>query len=543
MSASVIDQPRTETQELVPVLGSHWQLSWPCVAVVGWFALVFLLINHTPLSLQNTWKYANAGHWISLHGAIPDQIPNVPLSSGMDYFAHSWLFDSTVAMVASRFGPEAVSASIAVLTSVALWLWSWLIYRMSHSVVYVLFSAVMISLAWSSGFGFLHPRLAGAVLLGSLVWLISPARPFGQVDKEDVDREARLGISRWLGVGLLFAVWANVDISFLVGWLMLLAIALGHLISDVKRLGFRGLSSFDTVRWTWMLQLAVIATGLTPHGLGLWQYLVTAGVNELTSVTIAGGGMYLPTIAGAALMWFLGYSVWRLAHSETSPSHSEILVLIFMVLATAINARLLFWFAPLAMLITSRHWLSPEMKSKLTEAPVEEEGEAKPLRFAATLTCLLFIWCGFALSPISAPVLDGEPRSHATLFDASVPSEVSVFLAEELDTDMSPSLAKIWAPADWADWLLWDGPAELEVFANSDVGRMPQRVQLDYMRIFQGEAGWDDLLDRYAIGTLVVDKTRQVKLSREVMRNSRWKLMHETETSLTLQRIRRITQS
>ena len=243
-----------------------------------------------------------------MHGSVPDHIPNVPLSEGMDFFAHSWLFDSAVAMIASRLGPETISAAVAVLTSIALWLWSWLIYRMSRSVVYVLFSAVVISLAWSSGFGSLHPRLAGAVLLGVLFWLIAPARPFGQVDKEDTESENRLSLPRWLGVGLLFAFWANVDTSFLVGWLTLLAVALGHAIKDVKRHGIRGVLSRDSIRWTWVLQLSIVVTCLTPHGLRLWQFLVTAGVNELFAGTVTGGGMYLPTISGASLMLVLGYS-------------------------------------------------------------------------------------------------------------------------------------------------------------------------------------------------------------------------------------------
>ena len=83
----------------------------------------------------------------------------------------------------------------------------------------------------------------------------------------------------------------------------------------------------------------------------------------------------------------------------------------------------------------------------------------------------------------------------------------------------------VWAPQDWGDWLVWDGPADLKVFANSAAAILPRQVRYDYSQISGGESTWSGLLDQYDVGVLVIDKQRQPRLMRAALRNGQnWRI-------------------
>ncbi len=551
MSTAQADRELASTEhlhKLAPVLGEQWQMSWTFTALVGWFAALFLLINHTPLALDHTWHHANLGGQIVQHGALPTGLLNVPLSEGMPLIAESWLFDSAVFLVASDLGPNAISAMIAILASVAVWLWCGLIYRASASIGFTFFSAIVLGLGWTTQYASLQPQLPGMLIFAAVIWVILPAKPFGKlaIDKE-IEANDAISSWRWLAVAILFATWSNVDGSFWLGLFVLLGIALGKAFAGCRQAGLRvGLLSSDTQRWVLLLQFSFLATLLNPLHIRLWQYAVTDKLDALVHGVWHGAGLYMPTVTGLTIVGLLGYVAWSLLKSKRNIEPAEIVVTVLLAGLVAVSSAKVYWCLPVLLMIAAGHRnpVAPT-GTKAEEKPSADADESPPLRFAGTLLCLLFIWCAFALSTVSAPVLGGVARSQDRMFHADVPRDVSQYLRNRATrepqefgwTDAKTPLT--FGPADWSDWLLWDGGSDTRVFASSQIRQLPQRTQFDYHKVFHGQPGWDRILDRYAVVTLVIDKARQPKLSSEVMRHGDWQLVLETSRSLILERVSR----
>lgn len=96
----------------------------------------------------------------------------------------------------------------------------------------------------------------------------------------------------------------------------------------------------------------------------------------------------------------------------------------------------------------------------------------------------------------------------------------------------------VWAPSYWADWLIYDGGAGIQLYTDSHIHQLPGMVQRDYSQIFLGGNDWQRITDRYAIHTLVIDKRQQPRMASEVMRSGgKWRLAFENKEALVLHRV------
>ena len=272
MSAGQVDRTLANDEkayELAPVLGEQWQLSWRFTGLVAWFAVLFLLINHTPLALQHTWSHIYSGSAIVANGWLPpvtaQASAGVPLSQGMVATNGSWLFDALAFAFADRFGPDAISAAIALLASMAMWLWCGLIYRATSAVLgdesahrtglwQATVSAVVLSVCWIANYASLTPNLLAMVLFACVVWVLARAIPIGR------ERQRELTIGQIGACAILFIAWVNVDGSFVIGLLSIAAIAIGHVIESAKVATWRS-ATCSAKRAAMVLAVAVVRIG------------------------------------------------------------------------------------------------------------------------------------------------------------------------------------------------------------------------------------------------------------------------------------------
>jgi len=524
-----IGAPKSGEIELAPVLGAQFQLSWPAALLVGWFALLFLLSSHTPLAVDaNTWGQANSGQRIFHNGSLSNEIAHVPLAKGMAKLPTSWLFDAFSACIGSWFGVRGMCVATTIISSLAIWLWSWQFFRTSRNTLLTLISAVVLGVVGSSFFSAFHSRVFDGLLFGLLFVVVWPVAITQAGDEE-------LGAKHFLSCFALFVVWANISTTFVVGVVALLAIAIGKCISQFNAQGWRGLIAVKVSRWVWLLQLSVMATLLTPHGLGLWTHLLTNELDGVIKGITAGRGLYAPSMQGIVTLLLVGFVIWKLARQQTAAANTpagsrsfavETVMLIAMGFCLLTDVSHFYGFVATCLLLLAS--LAPASNTGSTSEPTESQ----PFRFAGTLFALLFVWCGFALSPLSIPFLGGTLRPEERLHDRGAPWSILNHLHQQVES-RAPF---VFAPAYWSDWLMFSGPQELEYFANRDFELLPRRVQADYQRVFRGENGWDRILDRYAVTTLVLDREAQARLSASAKRNASWRLMVETPSILMFER-------
>jgi hypothetical protein len=138
-----------------------------------------------------------------------------------------------------------------------------------------------------------------------------------------------------------------------------------------------------------------------------------------------------------------------------------------------------------------------------------------------TLVAATVAWVAFALSPAGAPMVQGDRRTPDQLYGQTVP----VAAAEYLRKHPPPGL--VLSPQWWGDWLVQAGPPGLQPFVTSDIHAIPPSVWRDYLRFSEARPGWMEVLDRYLIETLVLDKREQTSHIQSMRKLSNWRVVFE----------------
>ncbi len=524
MSTSFHSPAHVEPQ-LQPILSAKYALSWQQAVVVAVFAATFLLASHFPLGVHRTWSHSVQGRWILENGVLPHSIPQAEFSHGMPYVPTSWLSDVTIGWIATC-GLSAVAAVIAVMTLAAMLMWYRLFVQVSNRRRVGLALSMVLLVYWSFGLGALRGEILAAWLLPALLMTVWNELPIHPIAVHRATSRIRMVL-----FAAIFLLWANLSVSHLVGvGIVVLATVAVMVRQWTATRSVRAVVTFKPLqRWVLLTELAVLMSLLTPHGFDLWKNILRGdphgpiwrfvGPSYGLNLASTSGVLFGVLVIALTLCWAWG----------KRPTLLEALTLIALSCLTAVNVSAIFWFAPMIMLFIAQHCRSTNRSNPKLAATVADDG--KPVRFGWSLLTLLFVWYAFAFSPFADFVMDSKSQSANQQLDRTVPITASRFLRE------SPGEGVVFAPSDWSDWLAWDGPPGMRLMVNEQLGIFPDRVQRDYWQLFQGEADWERLADRYRIGTMVIDKSRQARIAAEVARaRGGWKIALETSTILVVQR-------
>jgi len=564
------EQLTTQTQPITfaPVLSASWVLRWQHAVVCGCFVLLWLVLSYAPLSRTGAWVHVIAGRNTinSLSaGGNAATAPAMPLAEGSLQTPGAWASQVLIAATQQWGGAEALTWLFAVLQFSTLLLMTRVFYTQTGRKRLAMLALAAVIAAWWGSLLTLQPQVAGGLCLAVLLFLLAPLPMF---QWRQLQADARLTADArqsqsvaappthlWFALPVLMCVWANLDFSFIAGVVAVAGIAAGVLLNTIisRRSLASAISESSVQKWIYLAELSALATLLTPYGVDQWVAVLRPSNDNPLFVNGSGP---LVLISAPGLLLTAG---WLIAAVSTRfsklPVHATAAVLLTGGSAlVAWNTSLFYWVAPVVVLallpyVTScfhrMGWLqrsASEMNANWNAANnvAAPDSTEQPWRFAFTLTCGLLVWTGFALSPISSPLLGGKGRDASGVYDRQTPRAVAAFLkqkfappADNTPADNTPAAQKseahtpghstplILAPAEYGDWLAYAAGSEhaaAAVFATSQFRRLPERVQGDYRKIMQVEAGWERLLDRYAVEVLVVDKVKQQRLFHAALR-------------------------
>ncbi len=536
-----------ESHRLTAILDDRYALQWPHCVVCLWFVTAFLFVSHAPLFHSEVWRHAVAGRAILQTGTIPDGPLQVPLADGMPFLNSGWLSQWIMGQTIATWGVGGLSSLSAIVAGASLLLWAHTFFQRSGQKRFMLAGVSLMFWLSLTEMTAPQPLLLGGLCLAALVWLLAPLL----FETRSIS-QTRLGW-RQVGVVVVMLAWANLDGSFVYGWAGLLAITTGLFFTEwyhqraASGLQLRFLQSVrsrELQGWIWTSEFALLATFLNPHGPRIWS--VALGQGGHFPIWAEAGGqlpLVLASAHGFAFALVVGCVVVCWQQSRLKVSFAEVFVALAAGCLASWSIRFLPWFVGTALLVAARHyrdlaeqrgWLErPDSHNRATPVEASEANdEPRPLKFAYTLIAALIVWCGFALSPMSAPLLGGQQRSPTTWHHQATP----VAVAKHLRQHGSDNL--VWAPSYWADWLIYDGGAGIQLYTDSHIHQLPGMVQRDYSQIFLGGNDWQRITDRYAIHTLVIDKRQQPRMASEVMRSGgKWRLAFENKDALVLHRV------
>ena len=87
--------------------------------------------------------------------------------------------------------------------------------------------------------------------------------------------------------------------------------------------------------------------------------------------------------------------------------------------------------------------------------------------------------------------------------------------------------------------MAWAGPSNMQLFMTTNMHLVPHQTWNDYRVVRETRSGWANVLERYRVETVVLDKKRQTTLMR-YLRNSRdWRVAYEDDTGKVFHRVQR----
>lgn len=516
------DSPGDQAEPVLkPQLGAAWALRAAHLPAVAALGFLFLLINYLPLRPTDLWCHVAWGDWIITHRSLPTEDPTYALAQGMRVVDTAWLSQVILAALNRAAGPAWLSNGFA-LVSIATWLIFWRgLFLRTHNW---LTSFVMLAIVFTISFSRLmtiRPESLGALCFAILWWLTAPRE------------NQRFAWQQWVGVPLVMLLWANLHGSFLCGLAVLFAAPVGEFLTALwqARSLAAAFRSPAVQRTAFVAELALLATCINPYGLDL---LVTAvrfsgnpnlrDVLEWQPFAFGGPGSY-----EFAASWLLAMVLLRF--SRQSLALGQVLALALFALATLAGNRMVGWYGMtfgITLLPLLHDLLTRSRTVQALSAPAgadEQPGRGFPLverSWSYSLLALLLIWISFALSPVSAIVLGGKQRSVAQLHGPETPVGLTNHLQK------NPIVGTVFCPQWWGDWLHRSSP-ELQPMMTSNIHLAPRLVWTDYHRISTVQAGYGNVLGRYAIEHIVVDKKGQPELERALRREQGWQLQYEDD--------------
>ncbi|QDT12341.1 hypothetical protein [Planctomycetes bacterium K23_9] len=516
--------------QLQATLPENFALRSHHAATVGAFVVLFLYFGYLPVTNPSTWDAALSEQ----SGSQVTQL--LPLSEGIRHIEIGAAGKRLIAMLHSWGGSEMLSLSFAVLQTMTLAIWAAIFLRLSDRR----WAAMGVVVVVVASFPFLNGLTAatfGQLVFAALAYCLSRTR--ARTEAPTIASDLKLSSASYrlrATMVVLFCVWANLHGSFVVGLGWLGTLVAARFLTTVGSNGLRE-SLFDEEfkSRVWLLELATLATLLTPSGVQLWAAMCWWPDNPVLQEL---GG-----IAPTVMTSWIGVSVLLLWASVAIGTRNRNVNLAWLLppalltVATGFSSPMIVWFAPLMMASIFAVLRNSENDAKHPSITPDENCDDKSagqvgqknetLRFGFTLLAGLLLWFGFAFSPWASVLLGGKSRSETQLTGSQYPHEAVSNLTSHGDHQL------LFCPAEWSDWI--QAQSATPVFVNSDTSRFPSSVQSDYSLIYRGENNWKSVAEKYALSHILIDRQQQKQLVRRFRQTpGDWRIQYEDKDTILL---------
>jgi hypothetical protein len=347
----------------------------------------------------------------------------------------------------------------------------------------------------------------------------------------------------WWIPPLVFALWANLHGSFVIGWLWLVLATASAWLAVWPRAGKIPATDLQHAdlsarRLLWGLVLALAAVWINPYGGQLPAAVLDfAGHPNLRDLSewqplrreSPQGQVFLGSLAliGALSLGRAGWG-WRRGQPAARwwASTPAWLVLsgVLLAIATLRSARFIVWWGPIGGL-----WLAT-----LLPRPIGS-GEST-LVWRPRLVWWLFPALAWGLavgrSPIGIWFRTGQSVPLEQIVDSQTPLGIGDFLHEHAPP------GRLFCPIEWGDYLQWRMPQSERhpILFGSHVHLLPADVWHDYLAVVGRQENWPAVLDRLRVETVVLDHAGRSRLIAALDRQPGWQRIYTDELGAIFRR-------
>ena len=465
------------------------------VSLILALTLVFFVCLN-PIAVTDFWWQAKTGELIVRTGSIPHQDPFSWTAAGQPWLVHEWLTE-VFFYAGLAFLPHwvlvAYKGGLAVLACALVLVRAW---RRSESITLGIFAAIAAALVMRN-FADLRPQMVTFVLLAGLLLAL------------DEYRDGRLKRLPW-ALPAMFTLWANLHGGVVVGLLLIACWAAGECIGQwllrerSERLGPLGLG----------LALSCLSVALNPNGFHVYTYPAhVLGHPEVMDYITE---WWAPNFHRAGMRPFeilLLATLASLALSRDRRRVGEVLVLAAMAHAALFSQRNTVPFAlaaaPAVAGAVGALWREAAPLQAMREA------HAHPIVRAAGAAALAAILLVLVL--VHRPPVPPHQWFDYTIAHEHFPRAA----ADQMERGRWPG--RMYNDYVWGGYLIWRLHPRRQVFID---GRAEvyysTRTFDDEMTIHQLRTGWQDVLKRRDVETVLTSKTGA--LAAALAESAAWRL-------------------
>ncbi|MFT5092928.1 MAG: hypothetical protein ACI93T_001750, partial [Porticoccaceae bacterium] len=473
-----------------------------------------------PIAHTDVWGHLSYGRLLWESGALPSTEPLMPLSHGVPFVNSAWLSQLIAYAGYLVVGKAAITFLFAFCVAAGMGVLTRRIYSYTNSVMFALGGFALTLWVEYQQLGIQRPQIVGflffAILLSTLL-------------------RREWSNKNWFVVPVMFALWANMHGSFVVGLGLLGCFAIGRGVDLIRRTGKTASLLRDNKlrRLVLLTELGAVAALLNPYGLSLYAEVLSFGSNPNLQSIVEWKTLHIGLAQGqaAAVAGLILFMVYRISPRRVSTA--EVLTLAVFGAAALWTSRMLVWWGPLAGCFAAIHAGAAWRKWQGGEAAPEPASRAS----LWTIVTMGIVFIFFELSHVGTVTLamaagkDIEKITDRVPVSRLTPTAAAGYLKEH------PPEGLVFSTYEWGDYLMWAGPRDMKVFVASHCHLVPEDVWNDYMGIIEMRGSWLAMLKRYGINTVVIDEEYREPMVMRLHEDEEWKLLFRQDGQAIFERV------
>ncbi|MGM0440874.1 MAG: hypothetical protein ACQEQC_00400 [Elusimicrobiota bacterium] len=464
------------------------------------FFIVLIGVFSSYLAPEDLGYYIRMGEVMIENGAVLSQDIFTHTLSGMEYINHGWLSQVVLAVFHSAGGKEILILLNAFILLLSLYIFIKLLLRVNINYKVCFLFSFMYILTGLTNWN-LRPQL---FVLPIFIYYFSFLYAGQKIKKSQV------GI-----FFLLMVLWANLHNSFPAG-IGLIGIFL--VSKSIKiYLNKKTLTKiiFDKKIQSLFILLAAVslATLLNPYGIRIWESVFntmdkasyrSAEWLPLTINTPTGLIFYISLLAGFGTV----------LKSNTKIKIEEIILFLFFTYQSLLHLRMVIWWGIIFSAVFARHFqsiidsLTSDSKLYFLKA-----GEDKGNSYINGIILLCMLGSVIIFSPYFRKKLPGSRMKY--FID---PRQQPVEVADYMEKHTLPG--NIFNYSDWGSYIIWRLWPDYSPFFGTRMHIVPKDIWSDYWIVYEGKAGWEEVLDKYDVKTVILNRNKNEYII-EILRDAK----------------------
>jgi hypothetical protein len=483
-----------------------------------------LIFNFThPIRPHDFWWHLASGRDIVTLRAIPIVDHYSHTAYGQPYLSYQafWLMD-VIFFYMYRIGSEALIIFVHSLLISTTYLVVFLIaYQRSQNWRFSAFG-LLIGAALGISDWNIRPQTL-AFLLGSLILLaITKLRGSNNFGKREII---------WLSIiPICMVLWVNSHGTFPIGIILLLLWLLDEILGQFRKINKNQLENAIkrlSIPIT-AIFVAVVSLILNPRNIGIYRYVTDIGTNSVIRQYV--GEWMPPDITTPRGILFFACLLLSCVVVLLSPKRRDVFSIGCLVAFGFLGIQTLrgsIWLGIVMAPIIANHLSTiVERYPKLMHYFSFTKGSRTiNLAFLSTITFLVILSLPWLKDLLPLPKL------KAGLISWETPIMGTEYL---LENDLPKP---IFNEMGYGSYLIWRGYPEYKVFVDPRIELYSENIWMDYILISTGQPQWENLLDKYTINTMFLDRNNQPEIIDKADESPDWIEVYGDDKSVVYVRL------